>query len=307
MEITPTTTAENLIPTGSPALPALAYLSTLSSKESVRGMTSSLNAIAAVLTGVADYRLNAAIIAAAVASLEGAPATKNKALAAMKGLARSAYRLDWISGECYTKIKDINGYRGSRQVTGRQLEMEEIGALLSACREDHSPAGLRDTALFSIACITGARRAELVSLELGNLSETDESLAEITVIGKGQKQRSLYLHGKAVKALDAWLDLRGRSPGKLFTRITQTGELSTEGMSTAALAKILKKRLGQANLTNVRMHDLRRSVCGNLLDAGHSLSTVADILGHSSPQVTARYDLRGKRAAVAASRTLSLP
>jgi integrase len=299
---------------GHPALPAVVYLSRLGTEESKSGMKSSLNSIAEILTGVRDWKavdwrrfLNAALIETVIAQLSGAPATKNKTLAAVKGIARSAFRLGWITGESYTKIKDIGGFRGSRQTTGRDLSKSENAALLDVCRCDKSPAGSRDTALFAVVAITGARRAELAALQVGDLDADDDGMVRARIIGKGNKERLLYIHGKAKEALDAWLALRGSSPGAVFCRIAKGGMIHADhAITPTALAKILKKRAGEAGLQEITLHDFRRTAAGNLLDAGADISTVAGLLGHSSVQTTARYDRRGERARISASRLLTV-
>jgi site-specific recombinase XerD len=54
-------------------------------------------------------------------------------------------------------------------------------------------------------------------------------------------------------------------------------------------------------------HDCRRSLAGDLLDAGVDLATVQAMLGHASPATTARYDRRGERAVRQASERVHVP
>ncbi|MEA5495795.1 site-specific integrase [Limnoraphis robusta] len=72
-------------------------------------------------------------------------------------------------------------------------------------------------------------------------------------------------------------------------------------MNSGAVWRILQKRGQLAGLEPFSPHDLRRTFCGDLLDAGVDIVTVQKLAGHSSPVTTAKYDRRGeetKRKAV---------
>jgi site-specific recombinase XerD len=54
-------------------------------------------------------------------------------------------------------------------------------------------------------------------------------------------------------------------------------------------------------------HDCRRSLAGDLLDAGVDVATVQARLGHARPATTARYDRRGERAVRQAAERVQVP
>jgi site-specific recombinase XerD len=303
-----------------PALnPAVVYLESLGSEVSKRTMISPLNRIAALfnsgLSGKDAWRsvpwqkLTTPVVRAVMGELTGSPATRNKALAALKGVARSAWEMRLLDNEELLRIQSIKGDAGSREPAGRYVPTGEISALLQACAKDSSPAGARDAAMIALAAATGARRAEIASILMENVSHIpDGNRFSIRIIGKRNKERSLHVTGNAARALADWIETRFNAPGALFCAIRKGGTiLPQQQISTTALDQILCKRCAEAKVMDLDWHDLRRSVVSNLLDAGADITTVAGIVGHSSVTTTARYDRRGERARIKASELISVP
>lgn len=193
----------------SQASPAAAYLATLGTEVSRRSMVTALNSAAKAVCGERDWRvvdwrkLNAAVVDAIMAKIVGAPATRQKTLSALKGVARAAFRLKQLSADDYAQIKDIRGPSGSREIAGRDLKPKEIAALIRVCCEDAGPAGARDAAMLCVTAHTGARRAEVALMGMDDLGEAEDGTTTIKVIGKRNKERTLYLHGGALRGLDA--------------------------------------------------------------------------------------------------------
>lgn len=317
-----------------PAQPAAAYLATQRNKATTN---SELNKIARLM-GAEHWQavnwgtLNAANVAAIFARVEGAPATRNKTLSALKGVARSAWRLGLITSEDLARIRDIGGDKGSRVPSGRNVESWEIAAMMRKCAEERAdpqkaPAAIRDAAVIALAVKTGARRDELANVRRADMTETADGV-EIKTIGKGNKQRVLYVDNGALKALHAWLAIAGADE-YLFRPIDQNGTISTGRMSNVAMHNLLIKRAIQAGLctdrrdaagnyitdrkgnrvkdATVNWHDFRRTFAGALLDAGEDISTVSKLMGHASTNTTARYDRRGDETRRRAAKKISVP
>lgn len=297
-----------------PALPAAAYLASLNTPASRRGMESALRTASEILSGQREWQLidwtqlNAAIVQGIMAKAPGSPATRNKLLAALKGVARAAFQLESIDSETFTRIKEVRGDRGSRLPAGRDISAGEIALLMRACCEDDSVFGVRDAAIVAVAACTGARRAEIAGLSFEAMEVLPDSRCRIRVTGKGNKERWLFLHNGAYEALHAWICLRGDQPGPLFCRVGRNRLLQTGGaLSQTSLDKLLLKRVQQAGIQKLTWHDFRRSMAGALLDGGADLSVVASVLGHANVTTTIRYDRRGLRAQEQAARLISVP
>jgi site-specific recombinase XerD len=298
--------------------PAGAYLASLGSEVSRRVMQSPLNAAARMihpgLAGGDAWRavrwelLTAPVVRVLFSRTMGSPATRNKMLSALKGVARMAWELRLLNTDELERIRAIKGDSGTREPSGRCIPGAEVSALLQACACDASPAGVRDTAMFSLAAVSGARRAEIASLCLAGMEPGEDDSYTLKVIGKGNRERTLFVVGNAMRALEDWLAVRGDEPGALFCRVWKGGRMQpSEFVSPEALDKVLRKRSGEAKLAKLQWHDFRRTTASGFLDAGADIATVAKILGHANIQTTARYDRRGERAKRKAAGLLTVP
>ena len=136
------------------------------------------------------------------------PATVNKGLAAIRGTMKAAWRLELLSAEDYARVHDVRLVKGSRLPTGRQLSDGEIFALFSTTAKDQSPSGIRDLAILALSYAAGLRRAEVASLNMDQL-KAEEDFITIRLIGKGNKERLVYLNNGARDFLKAYLTVRG--------------------------------------------------------------------------------------------------
>jgi site-specific recombinase XerD len=135
------------------------------------------------------------------------------------------------------------------------LSDDELRALLSAT----SGAGFedrRDSALIRVLLDTGARVAEVAGLRLENL---DLDAGEVTVLGKGRRERHLYLGAKAVKATDRYLRVRAghAHSEEPWLWLGQKGHMTDSGIRQMLERRGIEAGIGGANPHRLR---LRRSL-----------------------------------------------
>jgi site-specific recombinase XerD len=235
-----------------------------------------------------------------------APATVNKILAAIKGVSRECWRMGLMDIDAFMRIKDVARVTGESAQAGRALSIGEIDALFRATMKDETPAGTRDCAILSCLYAGGLRRSECSALKIADLEDKDEEVI-LSVYGKRNKPRKVFLSNGAANWLRAYLGIRGQAEGRLFWSARKDGQLTGQGMTDQSVYCIVDKRARQAGLTEISPHDLRRTLTGDLMDKGVDVLVVQRTLGHSDPKTTARYDRRSERAQAAAATTIHVP
>ena len=290
--------------------PAAIYLASLAAGASRTSMRSTLARIADALGfDLADcpwHKLHYQHLQALRSQWQAAfaPATANKYLAAVRGVLRQAWQLGLITGEDYQRAVAVRSVKGSRLPTGRALDSGELRALFDACA-DGTPAGSRDAAAFSLMFGCGLRRAEAAAVTVENY---DAASGLLRVVGKGNRQRTVYAPSGAAAALAAWRKVRGAAPGPILCPINKGGALTAgKAMTPQALMVRLKRRARQASIGECSPHDLRRSFVSSALDSGADLAMVQALAGHANPATTARYDRRPEDAKRQAAQLIHVP
>ncbi|MFH1354504.1 MAG: tyrosine-type recombinase/integrase [bacterium] len=209
-------------------------------------------------------------------------ATQNYHLIALRQLLRYLARRD---------IKTLSPDKvGLAKLPERDIDVlypEEIDALL------HAPSGdditiLRDKALLEVLFSTGMRVAEAVSLDRDDIRENS---SELTVRGKGNKVRVVFLSQTAKKAVAAYLQKRGDLDPALFIRYSPNAANSDDlRLTPRSVQRMMKKYAAAGGLTkNITPHTLRHSFATDLLSNGADVRQVQQLLGHSSITTTQAY------------------
>lgn len=296
-----------------PLDPARAYLLSLNSPRSRQTMASFLGIVARMLGATTMEscswgslrRHHVMGITELLRDTGRATATVNTYLSALKGVAKEAWMLRLMDVESFQHIRAVRNLRGSRLPRGRALPPEEIRALFNACEADRSSLGVRDAAMLGVLLGCGLRRSEAVGLCLSDVVTSERALR---VLGKGNKERLAYMPAGTWQRLQFWIDqVRGESPGPLFTRIRRFDTLTNDRLTDQAVYHILQVRQRMARIARCAPHDLRRTFATALLDNGEDLITVKDAMGHASVSTTQQYDRRGETRLKTARDRLILP
>ncbi|QFH87901.1 tyrosine-type recombinase/integrase (plasmid) [Enterobacter hormaechei] len=297
----------------SPLDPARAYLLSLNSPRSRQTMASFLGIVARMLGAASTdtcswgslRRHHVMGITELLRDTGRATATVNTYLAALKGVAKEAWMLRLMDVESFQHIRAVRNLRGSRLPRGRALPAQDIQKLFAACDADRSSLGVRDAAMLGVLLGCGLRRSEVVGISLSDVVTHERALR---VLGKGNKERLAYMPDGTWQRIQLWIDqVRGETPGPLFTRIRRFDTLTNDRLTDQAVYHILQTRQSQAGIPQCAPHDLRRTFATAMLDNGEDLITVKDAMGHASVTTTQQYDRRGEARLRTARDRLSLP
>lgn len=168
------------------------------------------------------------------------------------------------------------------------LNLDQVEKLLQAPNTSDF-FGLRDRAILETLFSTGLRVAELVALnrEQIKIKPTTKDL-EISIIGKGDRPRTVYLSERAVYWLKKYLETRTDKEKALF--INYRGKNPSTRLNVRTIQRIVKKYAILAGLPlTTTVHTLRHSFATDLLIKGVDLRIVQEFLGHKNIATTQIY------------------
>ena len=164
----------------------------------------------------------------------------------------------------------------------RYLDLEESVSLLNHVDGANQA---RDYCILTLFLNCGLRISELVGLNV-----TDVRGNQLRVLGKGNKERMLFLNEACQSALEDWLTERS-----MLTLVDQNALFVTlqnrRRISRAAVHKLVKKHLAAAGLdsTQYSAHKLRHTAATLMLQNGVDVRTLQEVLGHDHLNTTQIY------------------
>ncbi|MEK8022844.1 MAG: tyrosine recombinase XerC [Candidatus Hydrogenedentota bacterium] len=173
--------------------------------------------------------------------------------------------------------------RSSRPLPRFLTESEAQHLLDGSFRSDE--IGARDKAILELFYSTGARLAEIASLDIEDVTNGSGC---VRILGKGSKERIVPFGAAAQKALEAWLATRtalARAGTEALFVNARDGRRITE----RGIRLVITQYLTRAAAGGGSPHTLRHSFATHLLNRGADLRSVQELLGHSSLSTTQRY------------------
>lgn len=185
-----------------------------------------------------------------------------------------------------TKQIDINPvqdmeYPKIRKSLPKYLTLEESKSLLKSVDGANKK---RDFAILMIFLNCGIRRSELVGLNL-----TDVYADRLRVIGKGNKERIVYMGSSCKAAIDDYLTERNKIV--LSDNRALFGSRDHNRISISAVHRLVKKHILAAGMdtTKLSAHKLRHTAATLMLQNGVDVKTVQEVLGHENLNTTQIY------------------
>jgi integrase/recombinase XerC len=220
----------------------------------------------------------------------------------------SAWRgwYDWLSQkQDHSTLKanpvdDVKAPKRARALP-KALSVEQALALINqAIVEAKANPGLetiRDAAIIELLYSSGLRLSELLGIDAVPSQDRayvsagwlDWDSAEVTVLGKGGKRRSVPVGRAAMTTLRAWLEMRQQlHPAQVLPALFLSG--SNTRLSPRTVQARLRSLAIRAGLpTHVHPHMMRHSFASHVLQSSHDLRAVQEMLGHASIASTQIY------------------
>ena len=157
----------------------------------------------------------------------------------------------------------------------RDLSAVELERIRNACKTR------RDIALVEFLYATGARVSEVVAL---NMTDVDFERLEVRVLGKGNKERIVYMTERCAMYLREYLRSRSDAGESLFASMRAAKRLQKAGIE-----RVIRNLGRRAGVSNVHPHRYRRTMATHLINRGCNIQDVQQLLGHESISTTQIY------------------
>ena len=175
----------------------------------------------------------------------------------------------------------------------KYLSLDDSKKLLNAADNQDNRNYKRDYAITTLFLNCGMRLSELVGI---NMNDIDFNECKMTVIGKGNKERTIYLNKSCMVAINDYIS--SRPPQSLIKRDSKNSEKALflseqkKRISNRTVQAIINKELQQAGLDskNLSVHKLRHTAATLMYQYGNvDIRALQELRGHQSISTTEIY------------------
>jgi len=167
------------------------------------------------------------------------------------------------------------------------ISEDELNRIMEAPDESELK-GARDRAILELLFSTGLRVSELCSLP----RDIDLGRDELSIRGKGEKIRVVFISDTAKDKVESYLRMRKDMSGALFVQVPKNSANNEicKALTSRSVERLVKYYATKAGVTKkVTPHVIRHSFATNLLQNGADLRSVQALLGHANIGTTQIY------------------
>lgn len=220
----------------------------------------------------------------------------NRMLSSLRSYLKYLIEFDYSSPISPDAIKMIKNEKKETQVA----QFEDLVSLIEAPDnlESNKFIRVRNRAMLELLFSTGMRISELTQLNREDLNLSADGLnvqqAKIYIMGKGKKQRFVYLTPRCTHFIEQYLKLRDDMYNALFipykgTRVSGKNQEAVRISNRYIQSKITQYRRVLGIGVPVSAHSLRHGFATYLAEQGASPVAIQHLLGHESLKTTTRY------------------
>lgn len=183
---------------------------------------------------------------------------------------------------------DINPYADAEtpKIKNKQkyyMTSEEIRQLID------NAGSAKTQAIIATVASTGLRMAEMASITLAQYEDMKKyGSRNITIVGKGDKERTVYINDMAYEYINAFLEKKGKDNKSGFLFESNYGNVIDDRNLNKAI-KLAAKKAGLPYWKDMGCHQLRAAFATIASEKGVPVATISAALGHASIATTTRY------------------
>ena len=174
----------------------------------------------------------------------------------------------------------------------KYLSLEDSRKLLNTTASEDNRNSERDFAIITLFLNCGMRLSELVGINIKDINFSD---CKLTVIGKGNKERTIYLNKACMNALNEYISVRPKDGIKTDKQNSKDALFLSERkerISRRTVQYIVNKELLKAGLDTSKysVHKLRHTAATLMYQYGNvDIRALQEVLGHESISTTEIY------------------